>query len=234
MRARASQDWRVTVSSKPGGTRFMGALALGLGVMFSSAAGGTLLTDWRDWPAAALFVVVGGLFAAGGVHFLRRAGKPMFEIDPTGLTYHPLDDISWKTERIPWERVRKVRFAAPPAQASLAGEYVYFDYQEAPGRNWFTRAYDLVAGRRPGDPDRWHMPRSLSCSRRCRRTSCSNCFRTSPNGMGSRWTGDSKPTLGRDASSPNALGEVRNLPAVVAGAALDPVVALAHAGLDLQ
>jgi hypothetical protein len=22
---------------------------------------GTLLTDWRDWPAAALFVVVGGL-----------------------------------------------------------------------------------------------------------------------------------------------------------------------------
>ena len=92
MRARASEDWRVTVSSKPGGTRFMGVLALGLGVMLVIAGGGTLLTDWRDWPAAALFVVVGGLFAAGGVHFLRRAGKPMFEIDPTGLTYHPLDD----------------------------------------------------------------------------------------------------------------------------------------------
>jgi len=153
MRARTSQDWRVTVSSKPGGTRFVGVLALGLGVMLVIAAGGTLLTDWRDWPAAALFVVVGGLFAAGGVHFLRRAGKPMFEIDPTGLTYHPLDDISWKTERIPWERVRKVRFAAPPAQAPLAGEYVYFDYEEAAVRNWFTRAYDLLAGRRPGDPE---------------------------------------------------------------------------------
>ena len=41
----------------------------------------------------------------------------------------------------------------PPAQAPLAGEYVYFDYEEAPVRNWFTRGYDLVAGRRPGDPE---------------------------------------------------------------------------------
>jgi len=65
MRARASEDWRVAVSSKPGGTRFMGVLALGLGVMLVIAAGGTLLTDWRDWPAAALFVVVGGLFPPG-------------------------------------------------------------------------------------------------------------------------------------------------------------------------
>lgn len=152
MRASAAEDRRVTVSSKPGGTRFMGVLALGLGVMFVIAAGGTVLTDWRDWPVAVVSVVLGGLFAAGGVHFLRRAGKPMFEIDPTGLTYHPLDDISWKTERIPWERVRKVRFAARLAQAPQAGEYVYFDYEEAPVRNWFTRAYDLMAGRRPGDP----------------------------------------------------------------------------------
>jgi hypothetical protein len=153
MRVSASQDWRVTVSSKPGRTRLYGVLALGLGVMFVIAAGGTVLTDWRDWPVAVVSVVLGGLFAAGGVHFLRRAGKPMFEIDPTGLTYHPLDDISWKTERIPWERVRKVRIAAPPVQARQAGEYVYFDYEEAPVRNWFTRAYDLVAGRRPGDPE---------------------------------------------------------------------------------
>ncbi len=136
----------------------MGVLALGLGVMLVIAAGGMVLTDWRDWPVAAVAVVVGGLFAAGGVHFLRRAGKTMFEIDPTGLTYHPLDDISWKTERIPWERVRKVRFAAPPVQAPLlgeylVGEYLYIDYEEAPVRNWFTRAYDLVAGRRPGDPE---------------------------------------------------------------------------------
>ena len=160
MRAGASQDWRVTVSSKPGGTRFMGVLALGLGVMFVIGAGGAVLTDWRDWPLAVVSVVLGGLFAAGSVHFLRRAGKPMFEIDPTGLTYHPLDDISWKTERIPWERVRKVRCVAPvirppavPAPAAhLAGAYVYFDYEEAPVRNWFTRAYDLITGRRPGDP----------------------------------------------------------------------------------
>jgi len=117
------------------------------------AAGGTVLTDWRDWPVAAFFGVVGGLFGAGGVHFLRRAGKPMFEIDRTGLTYHPLDDTSWTPVSIPWERVRKVRFAAPPAQAPLAGGYVYFDYEEAPVRNWFTRAYDLVAGRRPDDPE---------------------------------------------------------------------------------
>ena len=37
-----------------------------------------------------------------------------------------------------------------------------------------------------------------------------------------------------DASSPDALGVVRNLPAGAAGAALDPVVALGHPGLDLQ
>jgi len=143
MRAGASHDWRVTISSKPGRTRLYGVLALGLGVMFVIAAGGTVLTDWRDWPLAVVSVVLGGLFAAGGVHFLRRAGQPMFEIDPTGLTYHPLDDISWKTERIPWERVRKVRCVAPvirppavPAPAAhLAGAYVYFDYEEAPVRN---------------------------------------------------------------------------------------------------
>jgi hypothetical protein len=103
----------------------MGVLALGLGVMLVIAAGGMVLTNWRDWPVAAVSVGVGGLFAAGGVHFLRRAGKPMFEIDPTGLTYHPLDDISWKTERIPWERVRKVRCAAsrirPPGVPAPAG-----------------------------------------------------------------------------------------------------------------
>jgi len=46
-------------------------------------------------------------------------------------------------------RVRKVRFAAPPARAPVAGEYVYFNDEEAPVRNWFTRAYDLMAGRRP-------------------------------------------------------------------------------------
>src|SRR6266540_4043093 len=136
MRATSSEDWRVTVSSKSVGTRLWGVLGLALGVMMVIAAGGTVLTAWRDWAVAAFFVVVGGLFGAGGVHFLRRAGKPMFEIDPTGLTYHPLDDISWKTERIQWERVRKVRFAAPPVQAPLlgeylVGEYLYIDYEEA-------------------------------------------------------------------------------------------------------
>jgi hypothetical protein len=160
MRAGASQDWRVTVSSKPGRTRLYGVLALGLGVMLVIAAGGTVLTDWRDWPLAVVSVVLGGLFAAGGVHFLRRAGKPMFEIDPIGLTYHPLDDISWKTERIPWERVRKVRYAVP----TRGGKYVYFDYEE-PARNWFTRAYDLLAGRRPGDPEPLaHAPLPLMLS----------------------------------------------------------------------
>jgi hypothetical protein len=149
MKAGASEDGRVTVSSKPGGTRLYGVLALGLGVMLVIAAGGTVLTNWRDWPVAVVSVVLGGLFAAGGVHFLRRAGKPMFEIDPTGLTYHPLDDISWKTERIPWERVRKVRYAVP----TRGGKYVYFDYEQPPLRNWFTRGYDLVAGRRSGDPE---------------------------------------------------------------------------------
>jgi len=37
-----------------------------------------------------------------------------------------------------------------------------------------------------------------------------------------------------DASSPDALGEVRNLPAGAAGAAGAAVAALAHARLDLQ
>lgn len=124
-------------------------LALGLGVMLVIAAGGTVLTDRGDWPVAAVFVVVGGLFGAGGVHFLRLAGKPMFEIDPTGLTYHPLDDISWRVERIPWERVKSVRYAVP-----MRGiKYVYFDYEQQPVRNWLTRGYDLVAGRAPGDPE---------------------------------------------------------------------------------
>jgi hypothetical protein len=40
-------------------------------------------------------------------------------------------------------------------------------------------------------PSRWHTPGSPSCCRRFRRTSCSNCFNISPNGMGSRlsWRG---------------------------------------------
>jgi hypothetical protein len=159
MRARASQDWRVTVSSKSLGTRVRGVLMLALGTMLVIAAGGLVLTNWRDWPVAAFSVVLGGAFGEGGVHFLRRAVKPVFEIDPTGVTYHPLDDsFSWKTERIPWDRVRKVRIAAPPVQAPLlgeylVGEYLYIDYEEATVRNWFTRAYDLMAGRRPGDPE---------------------------------------------------------------------------------
>jgi len=142
MRATSSEDWRVTVASKSVGTRLWGVLGLALGVMMVIAAGGTVLTAWRDWAVAAFFVVVGGLFGAGGVHFLRRAGKPMFEIDPTGLTYHPLDDISWTPVRIPWERVRTVRYAVP----TRGGRYVYFDYEELPARNWFTRAYDFLAG----------------------------------------------------------------------------------------
>ena len=146
MRATSSEDWRVTVSSNSIGTRIWGVLALALGVFF---AGGALPVWWGDWPAAAFFVVLGGLFGAGGVRLLRRAGKPMFEIDPTGLTYHPLDDISWKTERIPWQRVRTVRYAVP----TRGGRYVYFDYEELPVRNWFTRAYDFVAGRAPDDPE---------------------------------------------------------------------------------
>jgi hypothetical protein len=149
MRVTSSEDWRVTVSSKSVGTRLWGVLTLALGVMMVIAAGGMVLTDWRDWPVAAFSVVLGGLFAAAGVHFLRRAGKPMFEIDATGLTYHPLDDISWKTERIPWERVRTVRYGVP----TRAGRYVYFDYEELPVRNWFTRAYDFVAGRAPDDAE---------------------------------------------------------------------------------
>ena len=159
MRATSSEQWRVTVSSKSVGTRLWGVLALALGVMMVVAAGGTVLTDSRDWPIAAFVVVVAGLFGAGGVHFLRRAGKPMFEIDPTGLTYHPLDDISWKTERIPWERVRKVRYAVPTPlgllerSEILQGGYVYFDYEEAPVRNWFTRTYDLLAGQPRDAPE---------------------------------------------------------------------------------
>jgi hypothetical protein len=144
MRATSSENWRVTVSSKALPTRVFGVLAVALGVVIV----GGLLSEWRD-PAGMFFLVVGGLLAAGGVHFLRRAGKPMFEIDPTGVTYHPLDDISWKTERIPWGRVRTVRYGVP----TRGGRYVYFDYEEAPVRNWFTRAYDLVAGRAPGDPE---------------------------------------------------------------------------------
>jgi hypothetical protein len=154
VRATTSEDWRITVSSKPGGTRFWGVLclALTLGIMMVIAAGGTALTDWRDWPAATFFVVVGGLFAVGGVHLLRRAGKPMFELDPTGLTYHPLDDISWKMVRIPWERVRSVQCAIPTRVGKYVGKYVYFDYEELPVRNWFTRAYDSVAGQSPDAP----------------------------------------------------------------------------------
>ncbi len=153
MRATSSEDWRITVSSKSLGTRVWGVLSLGLGAMLVIAAGGTVLTDRGDWPVAAVFVVVGGLFGAGGVHFLRMAGKPMFEIDPTGLTYHPLDDISWKTERIPWEHVRSVRCVVPTRVGKYAGRYVYFDYEQQPVRNWFTRAYDFVTGRRPDDPE---------------------------------------------------------------------------------
>jgi hypothetical protein len=52
--------------------------------------------------------------------------------------------------------------------------------------------------------------------------------------MGSRWTGDSKPTLGRDASSPNALGIVRNLPSGVAGTALHPPIAVPFDGLQSE
>jgi hypothetical protein len=144
MRAASSEDWRVTVSSKALRTRVYGVLGLALGV----AIVGGLLSEWRD-PAGMFFLVVGGLLAAAGVHFLRRAGKPMFEIDPTGLTYYPLDDISWKAERIPWERVRTVRYGVP----TRGGRYVYFDYEQLPVRNWFTRAYDFVTGRRPDDPE---------------------------------------------------------------------------------
>ncbi|MGH3119279.1 MAG: hypothetical protein ACRDQ2_19625, partial [Gaiellales bacterium] len=126
-----------------------GVLALALGAMFVIAAGGTVLTDRRDWPIGAVAVVFGGLFGAGGIHFLRMGGKPIFEFDSTGVTYHPLDDISWKTERIPWERLRTVRYGVP----TRGGRYVYFDYEEAPVRNWFTRGYDLVAGRAPDDPE---------------------------------------------------------------------------------
>jgi len=65
MRATSSEDWRITVSSKSRGTRVWGVLSLGLGAMLVIAAGGTVLTDRGDWPVAAVFVVVGGLFGAG-------------------------------------------------------------------------------------------------------------------------------------------------------------------------
>jgi hypothetical protein len=154
MKATSSEDRRVTVSSKSLGTRAWAVLMLALGAMLVIAAGGMVLTNWRDWPLAAFSVVLGGAFGEGGVHFLRRAGKPVFEIDPTGVTYHPLDDsFSWKTERIPWDRVKSVRCAVPAGMGMYVGKIMYFDYEEAPVRNWFTRAYDLVAGRRPGDPE---------------------------------------------------------------------------------
>jgi hypothetical protein len=154
MKATSSEDWRVTVSSKSLGTKAWGVLMLALGAMLVIAAGGMVLTNWRDWPLAAFSVVLGGAFGEGGVHFLRRAGKPVFEIDPTGVTYHPLDNsFSWKTERIPWDRVRSVRCAVPAGMGMYVGKTVYFDYEEPPVRNWFTRGYDLVAGRRPGDPE---------------------------------------------------------------------------------
>lgn len=175
MRA-TSSDWRVTVSSKALPTRVFGVLAVALGVVIV----GGLLSEWRD-PAGMFFLVVGGLLAAGGVHFLRRAGKPMFEIDPTGVIYHPLDDISWKTERIPWGRVRTVRYGVP----TRGGQIRVLRLRRGAGQ-------ELVhAGVRLGGGllvilSRWHTPRSPSRSRRFRRTSCSNCFNNSPNVMGSR------------------------------------------------
>jgi hypothetical protein len=84
-----------------------------------------VLTDRGDWPAAAVFVVFGALFGVGGIHCLRMAGKPIFEFESTGATYHALDDISWKTERIPWERLIAVRFGVP----TRGGRYVYLDYE---------------------------------------------------------------------------------------------------------
>jgi hypothetical protein len=154
MKATSSEDWRVTISSKSLGTRAWGVFMLALGAMLVIAAGGMVLQNGRDWPLAAFSVVLGGAFGEGGVHLLRRAGKPVFEIDPTGVTYHPLDDsFSWKTVRIPWDRVRSVRWAVPAGMDTYVGKMMYFDYEEAPVRNWFTRAYDLVAGRRPGDPE---------------------------------------------------------------------------------
>jgi hypothetical protein len=166
MRASTSQDWCVTVSSKSLGTRVWGVLMLALGTMLVIVAGGMVLTNWRDWPFAAVSVVLGGVFGEGGVHFLRRAGKPVFEIDPTGVTYHPLDDsFSWNTERIPWDRVRSVRCAVPARMGTCVGKIVYFDYEQPPVRNWFTRGYDLVAGRRPGDPEPLaHAPLALRLS----------------------------------------------------------------------
>ena len=50
--------------------------------------------------------------------------------------------------------------------------------------------------------------------------------------MDSRWLDDSKPTLGKDASSPDALGEMRDLPADVAGTALHPPIAVPFDGLQ--
>jgi hypothetical protein len=159
MKEISSEDWRLTLSSNSLGTRFFGLLALALGVMMVIAAGGMVLTDWRDWPVAAFSVVLGGLFGAEGVHLLRRAGKPVIEFDPTGLTYHPLDDISWKTKRIPWERVRIVRWGV---LTNRGKRYVYFDYERATVRSWFTRAYDFVPRDAPSRPGRVSLPLSHS------------------------------------------------------------------------
>jgi hypothetical protein len=147
MKTTSSKDEPFSVSANSPGTKAWGVVMLAVTALFVICAVGTVLTNSRDWPVAGFFVLFGGLFAAGGVHFLRRAGKPMFEFDSTGLTYHPLDDISWKTERIPWERVRAVRYGV-----QTRGRFVYFDYEERPTRNWFTRAYDLVAGEPRGAP----------------------------------------------------------------------------------
>jgi hypothetical protein len=158
----------------------------------------------------------------------------MFEIDPTGLTYHPLDDTSWKTERIPWERVPKVRFAAPPAQAALAGEFVYFDYEEAPVRNWFTRAYDLVAGRRPGDPEPLRhaaLPLMLSSMPE------DELFQTASRPLRTAWVRAGQVTRNQPwKATPRHLtlsAKCGTCQVVVAGATR-PSRSLAHAGLDLQ
>jgi hypothetical protein len=48
---------------------------------------------------------------------------------------------------------QKCPVCVPTRVGKYVGEYVYFDYEELPVRNWFTRAYDLVAGRAPSDPE---------------------------------------------------------------------------------
>jgi hypothetical protein len=135
MKATSSEDWRVTISSKSLGTRAWGVLMLALGAMLVIAAGGMVLQNGRDWPLAAFSVVLGGAFGEGGVHFLRRAGKPVFEIDPTSVTYHPLDDsFSWKTERIPWDKVRSVRWAVPAGMDTYVGKIMYFRLRRGAGQ----------------------------------------------------------------------------------------------------